>query len=186
MSILKNTEKKSKSLLQIIWSWLFFLILLLAVIIGMVSVLGRQRTVSGSSMYPALADGDHILVDTFTYRFFDPARFDVVIFPFQYQTDVNYIKRIIALPGETIQILDGKILINGRELKENYGFTPTDQPGLASAPITLGNDEYFVMGDNRSETSDSREPSIGNLKRSQIFGKVLLRIWPMDRIGVVR
>ena len=89
------------------------------------------------------------------------------------------------MPGETIQILDGKILINGRELQDDYGYTPADEPGLASSLVTLGKDEYFVLGDNRKDSSDSREPSVGNLKKDQITGKVFMRIWPMERIGIV-
>ncbi|MCD8012648.1 MAG: signal peptidase I, partial [Lachnospiraceae bacterium] len=116
----------------------------------------------------------------------DPQRFDVVVFPFQYQEDTYYIKRIIGLPGETVQIVDGEIYINGDELEESYGYEEIKNAGLASTEITLGEQEYFVLGDNRNDSTDSREPSVGNITRDQIVGKAVFRVWPFDAIGFVQ
>ena len=120
-------------------------------------------------------------------RFHEPERFDIIVFPYQYKEDTYFIKRIIGMPGETVQITDkGEILINGEELVESYGREVIKDPGLASDPITLGEDEYFVMGDNRNYSKDSRFPDVGNIKRADIIGKAWLRIYPFDKIGFIR
>ena len=96
-------------------------------------------------------------------------------------------KRIIGLPGETVQIdLEGNIYINGEILEEDYGLEPILFPGLAAEPITLGEDEYFVLGDNRNNSSDSRDASVGNIHRDDIVGKAWVRIWPLNKIGVLK
>jgi signal peptidase I len=109
------------------------------------------------------------------------------VFPFQYDRDTYYIKRIIGLPGETVQIdYDGNIYIDGEILKESYGKEVIQNPGRASEPITLGDDEYFVMGDNRNNSSDSRDPSVGNIKREDIIGRAFIRIWPLSSFGLLK
>ena len=107
---------------------------------------------------PTLSNNDNLIVDKISYRFKDPQRFDIIVFPFQYDENVYYIKRIIGLPGETVQIgTDGTIYIDGQVLEEGYGKEVMLSPGRAGEPITLGEDEYFVLGDNRNNSSDSRE-----------------------------
>ena len=97
------------------------------------------------------------------------------------------IKRIIGLPGETVQIDEnGNIYINGELLEENYGAETIQNPGRAANPITLGDDEYFVMGDNRNNSKDSRSEEVGNVKRSQIIGRAWLRIWPLNKFGLLK
>ncbi len=144
-----------------------------------------QRTVvSGESMMYTLQDEDSLLVDKISYRFSDPERFDIVIFPYPSDPEECFIKRIIGLPGETIQIDDeGKIWIDGEILEENYGAEVIWDAGLASEPITLGDDEYFVMGDNRNHSMDSRDPSVGNIKRDDFIGKAFIRIYPFETFG---
>jgi signal peptidase I len=94
---------------------------------------------------------------------------------------------VIGLPGETIQIIDGKVYIDGKELTEDvYGITDyIDEPGIAAEPLTLGKDEYFCMGDNRPVSYDSRYEAVGPVKRSEFVGKVWIRIWPLDKFGKV-
>ena len=105
---------------------------------------------------------DNLIVDKITYRFREPERFDIIVFPFEYEDNTFYIKRIIGLPGETVQIdRDGNIFINGEILEEGYGKEVIQEPGRAYEPITLGEDEYFVLGDNRNNSSDSRDMSVG-------------------------
>mgnify|MGYP000826214475 FL=1 len=138
-------------------------------------------------METTLSDGDNLLVDKITYRFSEPKRFDIIVFPFQYDTDTYYIKRIIGMPGETVQIdYDGNIYINGSLLEESYGREVIQNPGRAAEPITLGKDEYFVMGDNRNNSSDSRDPSVGNIHRKDIIGRAWVRIWPFSKFGVLK
>ncbi len=144
---------------------------------------GQKTVVDGSSMWPTLEDGDNLIVDKISYRIRDPERFDIVIFRYLYLDDCYYIKRIIGLPGETVQIADGQIYINGEILEENYGSEPIINPGRAYEPVTLGEDEYFVLGDNRNLSSDSREPSVGNVARSQIIGRAVWRLYPFSAFG---
>jgi signal peptidase I len=150
---------------------------------------GQRTEVSGSSMESTLSDGDNLIVDKITYRFRDPERFDIIVFPFQYEEDTYYIKRIIGLPGETVQIdQQGVIYINGEELEESYGreIIDADKLGLAAEPITLGEDEYFVLGDNRNASSDSRDPSVANIKKKDIVGRAWLRIYPFSKFGLIK
>ena len=118
-------------------------------------------------------------------------RKDMILLFFQVRKSLDsiYIKRIIGLPGETVQIMeDGSIYINGEKLEESYG-REVIQPetiGRAAEPIVLGEDEYFVMGDNRNNSSDSRTDIVGNIKREDIIGKAWLRIWPLSDFGVLK
>ncbi|MCR5102276.1 MAG: signal peptidase I [Butyrivibrio sp.] len=146
-----------------------------------------QRTVvSGESMMNTLQDGDSLLVDKISYNFKEPERFDIVIFPYQGDPDECFIKRIIGLPGETVQIdFDGNIYIDGEILEENYGAEVIIDPGRAYEPVTLGEDEYFVMGDNRNHSMDSREPSVGNISKDDIIGRAFVRIMPFSSFGVL-
>ena len=148
---------------------------------------GQRTLVEGSSMESTLQDGDNLWVNKFRYRFHDPERFDIVVFPpYEETSRVNYIKRVIGLPGETVRIgLDGTIYINGEPLVESYGREVIDEAhiGLAYEEIKLGEDEYFVLGDNRNNSTDSRFPQVGNVKRSQLIGKAVWRIFPFRKFG---
>ena len=149
--------------------------------------IGQRTSVSGSSMEPTLSDGDNLIVDKISYRFNDPERYDIIVFPFQYEEDTYYIKRIIGLPGETVQIIDGYTYINGELLESDiYGAEIMEYAGIAEVPITLGEDEYFVLGDNRNHSADSREASVGVLTRDMLMGRAWVRIYPFDQIGVIR
>ena len=164
-----------------------YLLVVLCAAYLIITYVGQRTQVSGSSMETTLSDGDNLLVDKITYRFSEPKRFDIIVFPFQYDTDTYYIKRIIGMPGETVQIdYDGNIYINGSLLKESYGREVIQNPGRAAEPITLGKDEYFVMGDNRNNSSDSRDPSVGNIHRKDIIGRAWVRIWPFSKFGVLK
>ena len=143
--------------------------------------------VSGQSMEPTLSNGDNLIVDKISYRFRDPQRYDIIVFPYKYEEDTYYIKRIIGMPGETIQVIGGYVYINGELLESDiYGAEPMESGQLADQPITLGDDEYFVLGDNRNHSSDSRDPSVGVLKRSDLLGRAWVRIYPFDKIGFIR
>ena len=141
----------------------------------------------GSSMEPTLSTEDNLIVDKISYRFHDPERFDIIVFPFLREDDTFYIKRIIGLPGETVQIdEEGNIYVDDELLQESYGKEVILYPGRASDPIELGPDEYFVLGDNRNHSTDGRDPSVGNIKRENIIGRAWLRIWPLDKFGFVK
>ncbi len=157
-----------------------------AIVFLITHFVGQRTVVSGSSMEDTLSDGDNLIVDKISYRFSDPERFDVVVFPYQYEEDTYYIKRIIGLPGETVYIdASGNIYIDGEILEEGYGTDVIIQAGLASTEITLGDDEYFVLGDNRNNSTDSRFESVGNIKGEDIVGKAWLRVYPFSEFGLV-
>jgi signal peptidase I len=179
-------DEENKSMLRELFELLGYMAVVLVLAGLIVTFIGQRTMVSGSSMESTLSDKDNLIVDKITYRFSNPKRFDIIVFPFQYEEDTYYIKRIIGMPGETIQIIDGNILINGEVLEESYGREVIKSSGRASEPITLGDDEYFVMGDNRNESADSREPDVGNIKKDDIIGRAWVRIWPLNKFGVLK
>lgn len=167
-----------------------YLLIVLLLTWFIITFVGVRTVVDGDSMLPTLSDKDNLIVDKLTYRFKDPQRFDIIVFPpFQDQKDTYYIKRIIGLPGETVQIDEqGKIYINGEVLEESYGreIIKPDHRWDAAEPILLGEDEYFVMGDNRNNSSDSRTPIVGNIHRDDIIGRAWVRIWPFSEFGMLK
>lgn len=146
---------------------------------------GQRTVVNGVSMQPTLSDGDNLIVDKLSYRFRNPDRFDIIVFP---QGDGRYfIKRIIGLPGENVRIdEDGSIYIDGEKLSESYGKEVIQDPGLAKDGIELGADEYFVLGDNRNDSMDSRMAEVGPIVGERIIGRAWLRIYPFDQIGFLK
>ena len=176
-----------KKVLREILSTSLYLLGVLCAVYLVIHFVGQRTQVQGDSMEPKLSTEDNLIVDKISYRFHDPERFDIIVFPFQYEKDTFYIKRIIGLPGETVQIYEeGNILIDGEILEESYGKEVIMNPGRAYEPVELGEDEYFVMGDNRNNSTDSREPSVGNIKREDIIGRAWLRIWPFDKFGLIK
>ncbi|MCQ2498453.1 MAG: signal peptidase I [Lachnospiraceae bacterium] len=165
---------------------LYFLLILVFVLL-LVKFVGQKIQVNGTSMSPTLDDKDQLLVDKISYRFSDPDRFDIIVFPYKYEKDTYYIKRIIGLPNETVFIdSEGKIYINGELLEEGYGKEIIIDPGRAYEEIQLAEDEYFVLGDNRNNSSDSRDPNIGNIKRDQIMGRAFMRVYPFNKLGMIK
>lgn len=183
---MRREGKKKKSMIRELITWVIYLVILCSAAYLVTHFVGERTEVKGESMAPALSDGDNLIVDKISYRFTDPKRFDIIVFPFKYQEDTFYIKRIIGLPGETVQIFEGEVYINGKKLKENYSTELIRNPGLASGAVTLGEHEYFVLGDNRNNSTDSREPSVGRIAKDEIIGKAWLRIWPLDEITILR
>ena len=164
-----------------------YLLCVLGAVWLVITFVGQRTEVEGASMENTRHNGDNLIVDKLSYRFHDPERFDIIVFPFQFQDNTYYIKRIIGLPGETVQVVDGYVYINGSRLEsDNLGNELMDDPMAASQPITLGEDEYFVLGDNRNHSQDSRDPSVGEVKKDTIMGKAWVRIYPFDKMGVIR
>ena len=179
-------KEKSRGIAGEILSFLLYVVVVVGITFLIIHYVGQRTYVSGSSMENTLSDGDNLIVDKITYRFSDPKRYDIIVFPYQYEDNTYFIKRIIGLPGETVQIVDGTIYINGEVLDESYGREVMKNSGMAADPITLGDDEYFVLGDNRNDSTDSRDPSVGKIKRNQIIGRAWVRIWPLSKIGILR
>lgn len=168
-----------RSLLSFIWEVLKIVFLALLIVIPIRYFLFQPFLVMGQSMEPNFHQGDYLIVDQLSYRFSDPQRGDVVVFKYPKDPSQRYIKRIIALPGETIQIEDNKIKIfskEGSQILDESSYLSSSLLVYGNGKWTLGDDEYFVMGDNRLYSSDSRK--WGVLPRKNIIGRVFLRIWP--------
>lgn len=163
---------------------LFILIVLLACYF-LVNYVFRRTIVHNVSMQDTLFEGDNIIMDELSYNISDPKRYDIICFKSYKEKDL-LIKRIFGLPGETIRITDGKIYINDKEIRDVKGLSKIENPGLAEETVYLSDDEYFVIGDNRSESIDSRYFDVGNVRRRDILGKASLVIWPIDRIGIIK
>lgn len=176
-----------KKVLREVFNTSLYLLVVLCLTYLVIHFVGQRTQVSGGSMEPKLSNGDNLIVDKITYKFKSPERFDIIVFPYKNKEGTFYIKRIIGLPGETVYIDDsGNIYIDDELLEESYGKEIIKDSGRAYTPITLGDDEYFVMGDNRNNSSDSREPSVGNIKRDDIIGRAWLRIWPFGKFGFIK
>ena len=164
-----------------------YLLCVLGAVWLVITFVGQRTEVEGASMENTLHNGDNLIVDKISYRFHDPERYDIIIFPYKYEEDTYYIKRIIGLPGEHVRIDDsGNIYINEKVLKESYGREVIQDPGIARDEITLGEGEYFVLGDNRNNSSDSRDPSVGIIQKKDIIGRARLQIYPFDEFGFIR
>lgn len=177
-----------KKVLREILNTSLYLLGVLCLVYLVIHFVGQRTQVQGSSMEPTLSTEDNLIVDKISYRFHEPERYDIIVFPFLgAQEETFYIKRIIGLPGETVQIdEEGKIYVDGEVIDDFYGKEVIRDPGRAYEPIKLGKDEYFVLGDNRNNSTDSRDPSVGNIKRGNIIGKAWLRIWPLEKFGFIK
>ena len=177
--------EKPKGIVKELLGWIVYIAIIIGLTWLIITFVGQRTRVSGHSMEATLHDGDNLIVDKLSYHFREPKRFEIIVFPYRHKEISYYIKRIIGLPGETVQVKDGYVYINGEKLDENYGLEVMEDAGIAAEPIELGEDEYFVLGDNRNHSSDSRDPSVGILHRDELIGRAWVRIWPLDSIGVI-
>lgn len=206
-------QERRRNIMKGLLEIAIYIAIILACIYVIPTYVAQRTIVAGSSMNDNLQDKDNLLVNKLAYAFSGPNRFDVIVFyphgnkhPDTFldymkgllphsdsedalekeETDDYYIKRVIGLPGETIQIQGSDIYIDGELLKEDYGKMPITNPGIAKTPLTLGEDEYFVLGDNREISLDSRYESVGPVKKELIAGKAVLRIWPVSGFGFIK
>lgn len=178
-------QEKQKTPLREAFDWVIYIGIVVLISWFIVNFIGVRTVVDGRSMEPTLHDGNNLIVDKLSYRFRDPKRYEIIVFPYKYEENTYYIKRIIGLPGETVQIKAGEVYIDGNKLGEQYGAEEMETSGIAEEPVTLGKDEYFVLGDNRNHSSDSRDPSVGVLKREDLLGRAWIRIFPFHEMGFV-
>ena len=185
-------SRRRKSPVRVIFGWIAFIIVFLLLLFAAVPLVGASMRVTDGAMSPSLNIGDSVAVNHIAYLLFRPKRGDVVQFGSADRSqdagghETMYIRRVIGLPGETVQIMDGTVYINGYPLDENYAAGVISYGGIASAQLTLDNDEYFVMADNRSNNFDSRDSTVGPITRDSIRGKVWLKFLPFDQIGLVK
>ena len=148
---------------------------------------GQKVSTVGDSMKPILRNGDVVLVNRIVYNASRPKRGDIIVFkPKGNENSHYYIKRIIGLPGETVEIIENHVYINGEKLKEDYKTTDINDVGIVSEKMQLASDEYFVLGDDRENSEDSRNADVGNVKRSYIYGKAWFIVSPKKDFGFVR
>jgi signal peptidase I len=162
--------------------WLRDLLIATAASVFMVLFLYQPVRVEGTSMLPRLEDRDRLFINKFVYHFTAIERGDVVVFRYPRDPEKSYIKRVIALPGDTLRIDRGRVYVNGKLVREPY--VPLEYRDTRSMlEITIPDDSYFMMGDHRSISSDSRD--FGPVERSLIYGKAVFVYWPARDVGVV-
>ncbi len=167
--------------------WLFQIAIVCFAAFLIVWFFGRKVSVIGDSMSPRLKNGDTVLVNRLVYETRKPRRGETIAFkPNGSKKSYDFVKRVVGLPGETVSYKDGKILIDGEELTEDYQTTEIEELGLLEEPIQLKSDEYFVLGDDRQNSEDSRMANIGNVKKSEITGKVWFVVSPLKHIRFVK
>lgn len=183
----EEKDKEPFDLKKEILSWVYSLGAALIITFLIITFIAQVTNVDGRSMNDTLQDRDRLIVEKVSYRFGNPDRFDVIVFRPKCDPESHYIKRVIGLPGETVQIdTDGVIYIDGDVLEEDYGKETILNPGRAIDPITLGEDEFFVLGDNRNNSTDGRFEAVGNVTKDSITGRAIFRIWPISSIGTFR
>lgn len=194
-------REKKYHIHEIIIKWIVDIAMVVCLSFLLATYMLGKTTVVGHSMEPTLYNDDHVLIDKVSYCFKEPQRYDVIIFePAIANVSKYYVKRIIGLPGETVQIVDGVVYIDGEPLEDDiiYSFMLEDEngeeitpekifnAGLASEPVELGYDEYFVLGDNRNNSEDSRFANVGNVKYSSIIGRIWAISSPFGRMGLIK
>ncbi len=180
MHVGKKRKKKDSIARSVLDIGLFILAVLVITFIMSRYIVSRV-TVHNHSMEHTLLENDSLLIDKISYRFHEPQRFDIIVFK-QKGTGEDLIKRVIGLPFETVQIIDGKIYIDGEVLSDVKGLDAPDYAGIAADPVQLSVGEYFVIGDNREESIDSRYEEVGIVTSTKITGRLFARILPLKRI----
>lgn len=188
----KKEEKKKRSFHSYLLEGLVYIAIIIVCVYVVPNYVVQRTVVSGDSMQNTLHDEESLLVDKLSYRFTDPKRYDIIVFyPKGRDVEEYYVKRIYGLPGETIQIKNDDIYIDGELIEDPYAKDSMDSAGIAETPYTLADDEYFVLGDHRSVSIDSRitpdDPleGPGPVKFENIAGKAFLRIWPLNKFGTL-
>ena len=175
------------NLAKTILIWVFQIAVVLACAVVVAIFFFQSVTMQEGSMEPTLATGDRFFINRMAYKLGSPKRGDIIVFKTSTKAEASlHIKRVIGLPGETIQIKNGSIYIDGEEHTEGIYVSDLSSAGLAAEPVELGSNEYFVIGDNHEGSDDSRTADVGNVKRGDIFGKVWFVISPGDNFGRIR
>lgn len=181
----EGARQGQKPFLTVI-GWGVDIVAVIALAFFAVMMFGTKLTVSGRSMEPLLTSGDVVLLDRLCYNFYGPKRMDVVAFTDPKDEERTHIKRIVGLPGERIQIKEGRLYVSGQLLKLPGNPELIKTAGLAEIEIEMEDGEYFVLGDNTDTGEDSRYSNVGNVRLEQIKGRVWFRISPFDQLGFIK
>ena len=176
-------QEPDESVIQNLVHWIVDIIVVIAFACYLIYSFGTRVQVSGSSMNPVLNSGDVVLMNRFVYDLGNPSRYDIAVF--QKENSSYNLKRIIGLPGETVQIKDNLVYIDGIPLTTDDPLGHATIAGVTEYPIELGDDEYFLLGDNRESSEDSRFSGIGMIKREQLTGKVWFKFQPIEEFGLI-
>ena len=183
----RKERKINLSLFQEIIIWVPEIAITIAIAVVFSYFFGVRSSVIGPSMSPQLDDGDEVLIDRFSYKFISPKPGDMIAFLPNGNTNTHYyIKRVIGVPGDTVQIIDGAVYVNEEEYAEKTEVSRMEDAGIAAEPVMLGEDEYFVLGDNRNNSEDSRFANIGSVKEEYMIGKAWFVISPRDKFGFIK
>lgn len=187
LNFARRKKKINMAIVKEVVSWTAEIAITLAIAFTFVYFIGLRTSVVGQSMAETLDAGDEILVNRFIYKVTDPKPNDIVVFlPNGNEKSHYYVKRVIAVPGDTVLIKDGAVYVNGELFEEAAATAAIEDSGLAAEEITLGSDEYFVLGDNRNNSEDSRYANIGNIKKEYIIGKAWFRVSPWSGFGFLK
>lgn len=183
----KRREAMNLDLAKEIVTWAFQIILVIGIAFVLVYFVGEKTNVIGASMEPTLYNKNEVIINKFIYKLTDPQRGDVIVFyPNGNKNTHSNIKRVVGLPGETVKIENGKLYIDEEEITSEYITESIEDAGIAQDEILLGEDEYFVLGDNLGNSEDSRFTNIGNVNKKDIEGKVWFRVSPVKEMGFIK
>ena len=180
---IKEAEAKKKSVGREILEWVFVVVFAVSVALIIRTFIFEPVRVDGESMLRTLHNNEYMIVTKYQYLFNDPERFDVVICRYPGRGNTNFVKRIVGIPGDTVEVKDTTLFVNGEPVDEPY---IVNKPSYTMPAVTVGEGQYFVLGDNRPNSNDSHNPVVGQLTRKQIVGKVRLVVWPFNDFRTVK
>ena len=185
--VIQAKEKLEDTRVRNALTWTFQIIVTLAFAALVAIMMFQSVTMQESSMEPTLSVGERFFINRLSYRMSEPERGDLIVFKTNASDEAAlHIRRVIGLPGETVQIKDGQILINGDLYEVGKDFPEMNSGGIAETAVTLQNGEYFVLGDNRNNSEDSRHGDIGLVNKKYIEGKLWFTISPLKKIGFLK
>ena len=183
----RQRKKINLPLVREVLSWIVELVVVIGLAYVLVSFFGIRTNVVGQAMEQTLENDDDILVNKFAYIIPKPKQGDVIVFlPNGNKKSHYYVRRVVAVPGDTVQIKDGALYVNDELYKESTDVASMEDAGIASDAVKLEKDEYFVLGDNRNNSEDSRYANIGNVKRDYIIGKAWFRFSGLGSFGTIK
>lgn len=183
----RRRKRINKTVAKEVFTWAWEIAIAVLVTLVFMYFFGFHTNVVGQSMLETLKDGDGILVNRFVYKIKQPSANDVIVFlPNGNENSHYYVKRVVGVPGDTVQIKNGAVYVNGKMFEETTDVSAIENAELAAQEIVVGEDEYFVLGDNRNNSEDSRYANIGNVKKEYIKGKAWFVTSPWKDIGLIK